>query len=101
MPRTSAFASLTPWKSGAFCFRPGAPGSTMYHTWITGTPALAARGGEALHVLDDVLRGGVRRRAGVGEGAALDDHVVLQVLDHQGRRLRVDSVHSASLLSYM
>ena len=26
VPRTSALASLTPWKSGAFCFRPGAPG---------------------------------------------------------------------------
>src|SRR5665213_4015548 len=40
VPRTSASPSLTPWKSGAFCFRPGAPGSTMYQTWITGTPAL-------------------------------------------------------------
>src|SRR4051794_7643480 len=37
-PRTSASASLTPWNSGAFCFRPTAPGSTMYQTWITGTP---------------------------------------------------------------
>src|SRR3954453_14884098 len=38
-PRTSAFDSLTPSNSGAFCLRPGAPGSTMYQTWITGTPA--------------------------------------------------------------
>src|SRR4051812_9886881 len=38
-PRTSALASLTPWNSGAFCLRPGAPSSTMYQTWITGTPA--------------------------------------------------------------
>src|SRR5919206_3365235 len=38
-PRTSALASLTPSNSGAFCLRPVAPGSTMYHTWITGTPA--------------------------------------------------------------
>src|SRR4051794_6276030 len=38
-PRTSAFAPFTPSKSGAFCFRPGAPSSTMYQTWITGTPA--------------------------------------------------------------
>src|SRR5215210_484787 len=42
VPRTSAFASLTPWKSGAFCFSPGAPWSTMYQTWTTGTPALRA-----------------------------------------------------------
>ena len=54
---------------------------------------LAARGGEALDVLDDVLAGCVCGRARVGKGAALDDHVVLEVLDHQGRRLRVDLVH--------
>src|SRR6266851_7867732 len=40
VPRTSAFASRTPSKSGAFCFSPGAPASTMYQMWITGTPAL-------------------------------------------------------------
>src|SRR4051794_33962755 len=39
LPRTSALDSLTPWNSGAFCLRPGAPSSTMYQTWITGTPA--------------------------------------------------------------
>src|SRR4051812_15282564 len=39
LPRTSAPAA-TPSKSGAFCFRPGAPFSTMYQTWITGAPAL-------------------------------------------------------------
>src|SRR4051794_31656401 len=38
VPRTSASASLTPWNSGAFCLRPAAPFSTMYQTWITGTP---------------------------------------------------------------
>src|SRR4051794_9984183 len=38
-PRTSASDSLTPSNSGAFCRRPVAPGSTMYQTWITGTPA--------------------------------------------------------------
>ena len=32
--------SLTPLKSGAFSFRPGAPFSTMYQTWITGAPFL-------------------------------------------------------------
>ena len=40
VPRTSAFAPFTPSKSGAFCFSPGAPFSTMYQTWITGAPAL-------------------------------------------------------------
>src|SRR4051794_3248897 len=39
VPRTSASASLTPWKSGAFCLRPTAPCSTRYQTWMTGTPA--------------------------------------------------------------
>jgi hypothetical protein len=29
---------LTPWKSGALSFSPGAPGSTTYQTWMTGTP---------------------------------------------------------------
>src|SRR4051794_22496263 len=38
-PRTSASASLTPWNRGAFCFKPTEPASTMYQTWITGTPA--------------------------------------------------------------
>src|SRR3954451_6898328 len=38
-PRTSALDSLTPSNSGAFCLRPAALGSTMYQTWITGTPA--------------------------------------------------------------
>src|SRR6476646_10661361 len=38
-PRTSAFAPLTPSNSGAFCFSPAEPSSTMYQTWITGTPA--------------------------------------------------------------
>src|SRR4051794_13684297 len=38
-PRTSALDSLTPSNSGAFCLSPVAPGSTMYQTWITGTPA--------------------------------------------------------------
>src|SRR4051812_12844770 len=37
-PRTSAFVPATPSKSGAFCFRPGAPFSTMYQTWITVPP---------------------------------------------------------------
>src|SRR5580765_7453202 len=36
LPRTSAFVLFTPSKSGAFCFRPGAPFSTMYQRWITG-----------------------------------------------------------------
>src|SRR6476659_8924923 len=36
VPRTSAFVLFTPSKSGAFCFKPGAPFSTMYQTWITG-----------------------------------------------------------------
>src|SRR5262245_1623523 len=40
VPRTSALAPLTPSNSGAFCFRPGAPSSTMYQTWITGIPLL-------------------------------------------------------------
>ncbi len=31
--------SFTPSKSGAFCFSPVAPASTMYQMWITGTPA--------------------------------------------------------------
>src|SRR5215212_255885 len=39
VPRTSASASLTPRNSGAFWRSPGAPFSTMYQTWITGTPA--------------------------------------------------------------
>src|SRR3954447_436089 len=39
VPRTSASASLPPWKSGALSRRPVAPGSTMYQTWMTGTPA--------------------------------------------------------------
>ncbi len=38
VPRTSASVSLTPWKSGALSFSPGAPSSTMYQTWITGMP---------------------------------------------------------------
>src|SRR4051812_10515653 len=38
-PRTSALASCTPWNSGALSFSPVAPGSTMYQTWMTGTPA--------------------------------------------------------------
>src|SRR4026207_1251992 len=40
VPRTSAWASLRPLKSPAFSFRPGAPSSTMYQTWITGMPLL-------------------------------------------------------------
>src|SRR5262245_44785696 len=38
VPRTTPFDPFTPSKSGALSFRPGAPGSTMYQTWITGTP---------------------------------------------------------------
>jgi len=38
---------LTPLKSGAFCFSPEAPASTMYQTWITGTPALRAASASA------------------------------------------------------
>ena len=49
-----------------------------------------ARGlGEGLHVLRHVLRLGVRRRARIGEGAALRDHVVLQVLDDERAARRV------------
>src|SRR5262245_41962667 len=40
VPRTSAFPSFTPLKSGAFSLSPGAPSSTRYQTWITGTPLL-------------------------------------------------------------
>src|SRR5918996_2025007 len=39
LPRARAFESLTPWNSGALSFSPAAPSSTMYQTWMTGTPA--------------------------------------------------------------
>src|SRR5918994_6589009 len=39
-PLTSPPVSLTPWKSPALSFRPGAPSSTMYQTWSTGMPLL-------------------------------------------------------------
>ena len=90
VPRTSAFAPFTPSNSGAFCFSPGAPSSTMYQTWITGTPALRHAAASARTFATTFWLGRVRGRAGVGERAALDDHVVLQVLDDQGRALRVD-----------
>ena len=48
-----------------------------------GDPLAAAEGGEVLDVLDDVLLLRVLRGAGLGEGAAVDDHVVLEVLDDQ------------------
>ena len=33
---------MTPSNSGAFCFNPGAPASTMYQMWITGHACGAA-----------------------------------------------------------
>ena len=44
-------------------------------------------------VRDHVLRRRVRGRAGVGERAALDDHVVLEILDDQGGRPGVEPQH--------
>ncbi len=48
-----------------------------------------ARRGQRLHVLDDILLLRVTGRAGVGEGAAVHDHVVLEVLDDEDTALRV------------
>src|SRR6266571_1887550 len=81
-PRTIALESTRPSNSGAFSVTPGAPGSTTNQTWITTTPP--ARGvGEPANIVDDMLRAGMRRRAGIREGATLHDDVVLQVLDQQ------------------
>jgi len=54
---------------------------------------LAARRREARDVRDHVLARGVRRSARVRERAALDDYIVLQVLDDERSALRVDPVH--------
>ena len=48
-------------------------------------PAAACGRGERLHVLHHVLRlVACAGRAGISEGAAFRDHVVLQVLDDEG-----------------
>ena len=62
---------------------PGAPGSTTNQTWITGIRERAAGPREAANILDDLLPGGMARRPGAGEGAALGDHVVLQILNDE------------------
>ena len=76
--------SLTPLNSGAFSFRPGAPCLDDVVDVDHGDALRAARCGEVGHVGDDVLLLRVTGRAGLREGAALDDHVVLHVLDDQG-----------------
>ena len=83
VPRTIALASRRPSNSGAFIVTPGAPGSTMNQTWMTGTPR--ARGGSASRadVRDRVLLPAMDRRTGSGEGAAFHHHIVLHVLDDQ------------------
>ena len=58
----------------------------MYQTWITGTPFARQAAASVLHVRDHVLLLRVLGRAGVGERPAVDDHVVLQVLDDSAQR---------------
>ena len=56
---------------------------------MTGTPLPRHASASFADVLDDVLLLRVLRRSRLGERAALDDHVVLHVLDEQRGALRV------------
>ena len=46
--------------------------------------------GKPPRVFDNILVAGVLRRTGVGEGAAVDHDIVLQILDEQRSALRFD-----------
>ena len=52
---------------------------------------LASCLGKPLDVLHDVLALGMRRGAGLGERTALDDHVVLKILDYQRGSLGIQA----------
>ena len=90
-PRTSAPVSFTPANSGALTFKPGAPVLDDVPDVDHGDALAPARLRERLHVLDDVLLLRVLRSAGLRERAAVDHHVVLQVLDDQHAARRVQA----------
>ena len=52
--------------------------------------ARARRLRQAADIVDDALLAGMAGRAGVGEGAAVHDHVVLQILDDHRAALRIE-----------
>ena len=90
LPRTSALVS-TPSKSGALSVRPGAPGSTDEPDVDHDNAARARDVREPADIVDDaLLRGAWAGAPGIGEGAAVHDDVVLQVLDDQGAALRIE-----------
>ena len=99
MPRTSAPVSLTPLKSGALSFRPGRTRLDDVADVEHGDALRPARSREVGDVRDDVLLLRVRGRARLGEGAALDDHVVLQILDDQRAAARIECQISSDIAS--